>query len=41
MTICGGQRDAPRDSIPKANFPRDAGPSTVAGAAAFGKYAAG
>ena len=29
MTICGGQRDAPRDTIPKTNFRRDAGPSTA------------
>jgi hypothetical protein len=29
MTICGGQRDAPGDIIPKTNFRRDAGPSTA------------
>ena len=29
MTICGGQRDAPRDTIPRTNFRRDAGPSTA------------
>jgi hypothetical protein len=36
MTICGGQRDAPRTTIPKTNFRRDAGPSTaLAGYAAL------
>ncbi len=29
MTICGGQRDAPRNIIPRTNFRRDAGPSTA------------
>jgi hypothetical protein len=29
MTICGGQRDAPRNIIPKTTFRRDAGPSTA------------
>ena len=29
MTICGGQRDAPRDTILKTTFLRDAGPSTA------------
>jgi hypothetical protein len=29
MTICGGQRDAPRNTIPRTNFRRDAGPSTA------------
>ena len=29
MTICGGQRDALRNTIPKTNFRRDAGPSTA------------
>ncbi len=29
MTICGGQRDAPRNTIPKTSFRRDAGPSTA------------
>ena len=29
MPICGGQRDAPRDTIPRTNFERDAGPSTA------------
>jgi hypothetical protein len=29
MTISGGQRDAPGNTIPKTNFRRDAGPSTA------------
>ena len=29
MTLCGGSRDAPRDTIPKTNIGRDAGPSTA------------
>jgi hypothetical protein len=29
MTIYGGQRDAPMDTVPKTNFQRDAGPSTA------------
>src|SRR3954463_14397732 len=29
MTICGGQRDGPRDTIPRTNFARAAGPSTA------------
>jgi hypothetical protein len=29
MTICGGQRDALRNTIPTTNFRRDAGPSTA------------
>jgi len=29
MTFCGGQRDAPRNTIPRTNFRRDAGPSTA------------
>ena len=30
MTICGGQRDAPRNTIPRTSFRRDAGPSIAA-----------
>ena len=39
MTICGGQRDAPRNTIPKTNFRRDAGPSTALAGYAAGRLA--
>ena len=38
MTICGGQRDAPRNIIPRTDFRRDAGPSTALAGYAAGRY---